>query len=100
MTIIEASQLVIQAGAMSEACEVFVLDMGKSVKINELIKSKNELGLDLDTSVCSEFEKSMKDKNYLFSNGIDFIYEFFKLESKTSNNFFSKSIIFSKSTKL
>ncbi len=37
MTIIEASQLVIQAGAMSEGCEVFVLDMGKSVKIKDLI---------------------------------------------------------------
>ena len=37
MTIIEASQLVIQAGAMSEKCEVFVLDMGESVKIKDLI---------------------------------------------------------------
>jgi FlaA1/EpsC-like NDP-sugar epimerase len=37
MTITEASQLVIQAGAMSEDCEVFVLDMGKSVKIKDLI---------------------------------------------------------------
>jgi FlaA1/EpsC-like NDP-sugar epimerase len=37
MTIIEASQLVIQAGAMAEKCEVFVLDMGESVKINDLI---------------------------------------------------------------
>jgi len=37
MTITEASQLVIQAGAMSEGCEVFVLDMGKSVKIIDLI---------------------------------------------------------------
>ena len=37
MTIKEASQLVIQAGAMSESCEVFVLDMGKSVKIYDLI---------------------------------------------------------------
>tara|TARA_B110000259_G_C13953233_1_gene377631 strand:- start:690 stop:1208 length:519 start_codon:yes stop_codon:yes gene_type:complete len=37
MTIIEASQLVIQAGAMSEGCEVFVLDMGESVKIKNLI---------------------------------------------------------------
>jgi len=37
MTITEASQLVIQAGAMSESCEVFVLDMGKSVKILDLI---------------------------------------------------------------
>ena len=37
MTITEASQLVIQAGAMSENCEVFVLDMGESVKIKDLI---------------------------------------------------------------
>ncbi len=37
MTITEASQLVIQAGAMSEACEVFILDMGQSVKIKDLI---------------------------------------------------------------
>jgi FlaA1/EpsC-like NDP-sugar epimerase len=37
MTITEASQLVIQAGAMSDSCEVFVLDMGKSVKILDLI---------------------------------------------------------------
>src|SRR6056300_2093591 len=37
MTINEASQLVIQAGAMSEKCEVFVLDMGESVKIKNLI---------------------------------------------------------------
>jgi FlaA1/EpsC-like NDP-sugar epimerase len=37
MTVTEASQLVIQAGAMSENCEVFVLDMGKSVKILDLI---------------------------------------------------------------
>ena len=37
MTITEASQLVIQAGAMSENCEVFVLDMGESIKIKDLI---------------------------------------------------------------
>ena len=37
MTIKEASQLVIQARAMSEGCEVFVLDMGKSIKIKDLI---------------------------------------------------------------
>jgi FlaA1/EpsC-like NDP-sugar epimerase len=37
MTIIEAAQLVIQAGAMSENCDVFVLDMGESVKIINLV---------------------------------------------------------------
>jgi FlaA1/EpsC-like NDP-sugar epimerase len=37
MTLTEASQLVIQAGAMSEDCDVFVLDMGESIKIKDLI---------------------------------------------------------------
>ena len=37
MTVTEASQLVIQAGAMAEECEVFILDMGESVKIRDLI---------------------------------------------------------------
>ena len=39
MTIPEASQLVIQAGAMGKGGDVFVLDMGEPVKIIELAKS-------------------------------------------------------------
>jgi FlaA1/EpsC-like NDP-sugar epimerase len=38
MTVTEAAQLVIQAGAMGKKSEVFVLDMGKRVKIYNLIK--------------------------------------------------------------
>lgn len=37
MTINEAAQLVLQAGALSNNLDVFVLDMGKSVKIKDLI---------------------------------------------------------------
>ena len=37
MTVTEAAQLVIQAGAMGKNSEVFVLDMGESVKIIDLI---------------------------------------------------------------
>jgi FlaA1/EpsC-like NDP-sugar epimerase len=37
MTITEAAQLVIQAGAMGKNSEVFILDMGESVKIKDLI---------------------------------------------------------------
>ncbi len=43
MTITEASQLVIQAGAMAEKCEVYVLDMGESVKIKDLINKMIKL---------------------------------------------------------
>ena len=37
MTASEAAQLVIQAGAMAKKSEVFVLDMGKSIKIFDLV---------------------------------------------------------------
>jgi FlaA1/EpsC-like NDP-sugar epimerase len=51
MTITEASQLVIQAGAMAEKCEVFVLDMGESVKIKDLINKMVKLsGLSIKDS--------------------------------------------------
>ena len=43
MTITEAAQLVIQAGAMGKRSEVFVLDMGKSVKIIDLINKMIKL---------------------------------------------------------
>lgn len=38
MTIPEAAQLVLQAGAMGEGGEIFILDMGKPVRILELAK--------------------------------------------------------------
>ena len=37
-------------------------------------------------------KKKTKHKNFLFSNGIDFIYEYFNLEKNTNNNILSKSI--------
>lgn len=43
MTIPEAAQLVIQAGAMAKGGDVFVLDMGEPVKIVDLARSMIEL---------------------------------------------------------
>ncbi|WP_214847338.1 nucleoside-diphosphate sugar epimerase/dehydratase [Exiguobacterium sp. s193] len=43
MTIPEASRLVIQAGILADGGEVFVLDMGESVKIVDLAKNMIEL---------------------------------------------------------
>ena len=43
MTIPEASQLVLQAGAMAEDTEIFVLDMGEPVKIYDLARRMIEL---------------------------------------------------------
>lgn len=42
MTIPEAAQLVIQAGAMAKGGDVFVLDMGRSVKIMDLARRIND----------------------------------------------------------
>ncbi|PSW42958.1 nucleoside-diphosphate sugar epimerase/dehydratase [Photobacterium leiognathi] len=50
MTIPEAAQLVIQAGAMGKGGDVFVLDMGKPVKIVDLAENLVKLsGLELKT---------------------------------------------------
>lgn len=43
MTIPEAAQLVIQAGAMGKGGDVFVLDMGESVRISDLAKNLIQL---------------------------------------------------------
>ena len=43
MTIQEAAQLVIQAGAMSIGGDIFILDMGEPVRISDLAKSMIEL---------------------------------------------------------
>ena len=59
-----------------------------------IINNKMALGLPLDYSVNSEFEKKFKDKNFIFSSGINFIHEFFNLERKTKNTFISKSVHF------
>ena len=51
MTIPEAAQLVIQAGAMGKGGDVFVLDMGESVKIIDLARQMIVLsGLKAKTS--------------------------------------------------
>ncbi|MBI5806593.1 polysaccharide biosynthesis protein [candidate division TA06 bacterium] len=56
MTIPEAVQLVIQAGAMGSGGEVFVLDMGQPVKIVDLAKDMIKLsGLEPDTDIKIEF---------------------------------------------
>jgi FlaA1/EpsC-like NDP-sugar epimerase len=43
MTIPEASQLVIQAGAMAEGGDIFLLDMGEPVKVKDLARAMIEL---------------------------------------------------------
>ena len=56
MTIPEACQLVLEAGSMGKGGEIFVFDMGKSVKIIDLAKkmiqlSGLEIGKDIEIKV-------------------------------------------------
>ena len=56
MTIPEASQLVLEAGAMGEKGEIFVFDMGDPVKISDLAKKMIKLsGKALDEDIKIEY---------------------------------------------
>jgi len=57
-----------------------------------IIENKKNLGLPLDSSVNLELEKRIKHKNFIFSNGIDLIHEFFNLERKMNSDILSKSV--------
>ena len=57
-----------------------------------IIKDKIDLGMPIDSSVNKEFEKKLRHKNYIFSNGIDLIHEFFNFERKFKSNVLSQSI--------
>ena len=73
----------------------------RDIKIlSQIIKYKLDHGLELDSSICVDFENKTKHKNYLFASGIDSIYEFFNLESKMKNKFLSKSVKFFGQNKL
>ena len=56
MTIPEACQLVLQAGAMGEGGEIFILDMGRPVRIADLARDMIRLsGLVPDEDICIEY---------------------------------------------
>tara|TARA_A100000164_G_scaffold370748_1_gene397349 strand:+ start:525 stop:1622 length:1098 start_codon:yes stop_codon:yes gene_type:complete len=67
----------------------------RDIKIfSNIIKDKMDLGLQLDSIVLDEFEKKTKHINFIFSNGIDFIYEFFNFDKKIENENLNKLLKF------
>ena len=63
----------------------------RDIKIlSKLFDERIELGMSLDKSILKKFENKTKHLNYLYSNSIDFIFDFFKLDSKLNNNYSNK----------
>ena len=63
----------------------------RDIKIlSEIIQNKIDLGIQLDSTILSDFEKKTKNKNFIFSNSVDFIYEVFNFDKKIINKNFNK----------
>ena len=63
----------------------------RDIKIlSRIIQNKIELGMQLDSTILAMFEKETKSKNFLFSSGIDFIYEVFNFDKKWQDQSFNK----------
>ncbi len=69
--------------------------------LSKIIQNKMELGIQLDSIVLEEFERKTKNNNFIFSNGVDFIYELFNFDKKNKSQNLSKVIkIIGKNNKL
>ena len=58
--------------------------------LSEIIQNKINLGLQLDSFILDEFQNKTKNRNFIFSSGIDFIYEFFNFDKNKRGNNLSK----------
>ena len=73
----------------------------RDIKIlSKIIQDRIDLGLQLDHSIYEIFEKKTRHYNFIFSFGNDFIYEFFKFDSKYKNNYLNQLIKFLGQNKL
>ena len=55
--------------------------------LRELIKLRIDNGLDLNSSICSDFQKKIKHKNYIFSLGLILFMNFLILKEDLKINF-------------
>ena len=58
----------------------------------KIIKNKIDLGLALDSSVNYEFQNKLRHKNFIFSNGVDFINSLFNYDRKLKSELLIKSV--------
>lgn len=60
--------------------------------LSDLIDKRMSLGLNLDETICYDFQRKLQSKNFIFSSGIDWIYELFNFESKIKSNLLKQCI--------
>ena len=60
--------------------------------LSKEIDKKISLGLLIDNTILEEFENRRKSNNAVFAGTIDFIYEFFQVESRVQK-FLSKNYL-------
>ena len=58
--------------------------------LSKIVQKKIDLGMQLDSKILSDFEKETKNKNFLFSKSVDFIYEVFNFDKGKKNKTFNK----------
>ena len=67
----------------------------RDIKIlSEIIENRIDIGMNLNSTIFEDFENKTKHKNFIFSNGVDFIYEFFNFEKRIKNTGLSKTLKF------
>ena len=69
----------------------FNMSLRDIAQLSKLIDDKINIGLELDSSICLDFQKKIQNRNLFFSLGIDWIYELFKFENYINTNLISKS---------
>ena len=70
----------------------FNMTLRDIIELSKIIDEKTELGLELNSSIFEEFEKKTKHRNFIFSQGIDLIYNFFDQERKIKGPLISNSL--------
>ncbi len=62
------------------------------IDLSKILDDKIDLGLELNSSIFDEFERKTKHRNFIFSQGVDMIYNFFDKERRINGEFISNSL--------
>ena len=70
----------------------FNMSIRDIIELSKIIDKQIKLGLNIDKTICMDFQKKTQHKNFIFSKGIDWVYEIFNFESKIKSDIFIKMI--------